>query len=57
MRNLDTSLSRKEEALSECIKEKNDIQSKASSLESSLSRKAEEINGLMEEKVINYTFH
>ena len=51
MRNLDTSLSRKEEAFSECVKEKNDIQNKNSNLETEISQKNEEIAGLKEDKV------
>ena len=51
MRNLDTSLSRKEEALSECNTEKHNLEERIKSLESEISERDKRIENLEEMNV------
>ena len=53
MRNLDTSLTRKEEAFSECNDEKRTLQERISNLEKDVNQKQEDITSLQD---INVSF-
>ena len=54
MRNLDTSLSRKEEALSECNTEKHNLEERIKSLESIISEKDKTNENLQEMNVSSW---
>ena len=59
MRNLDTSLTRKDEALNECLNEKNNHGNKIKSLQSELSEKEVNMENLQTLNVstLLYIFH
>ena len=59
MRNLDTSLSRKDEALNECLNGKNNLENKIKTLQSELSEKEVNMENLQTLNVstLLYIFH
>ena len=54
MRNLDASLTRKEDSLNECIDEKKTVQERSKNLEADLNKKISEVANLQEANVSIY---
>ena len=54
MRNLDASLTRKEDALNECIDEKKTVQERSKNLEADLNKKVADLANLQEANVSIY---
>ena len=54
MRNLDASLTRKEDSLNECIDEKKTVQERSKNLEADLNKKISEVANLQDANVSIY---